>query len=292
MMVNLQDRIIESGLYKTIKVDELLFVQYQCFAEEDHSPVWTHNNYLAYVIGGKKMWRTHQKDYTVTSGNALFIKKGAHTVYQYFEENFYVIFIFLPDYFIYNTLKKFPGVGESQNSRRIKSDSVIRLDLNPIIESFFHSMISYLMEPVPPPADLLRLKMEELILSLFTQQGNNSLKQYFLSLGQRRKTDLQDVMEKYYTDPLSISDYARLSARSLSAFRRDFKEIYKTTPGKWLLEKRLAYSRFLLETSDNTVSCIADDCGFRNRTHFIKAFRENFGYPPNQFRIRKLMERT
>jgi AraC-like DNA-binding protein len=161
-----------------------------------------------------------------------------------------------------------------------------------VIESFFQSLISFFLSSSEPPVSLLRLKMEELILSLFVQPGNDSLKQYFLSLGQHRKTDMREIMETFYPNPLSIAEYARLCARSLSAFRRDFKEIYNTTPGKWLLEKRLAYSRFLLETSDNTISDIVDECGFRNRSHFIRAFRESYGCPPNQFRIRNKVQNS
>ncbi len=39
-MVNLQDMIIESKRYKTIKVDDLLFVQYECLVKEDYAQIW------------------------------------------------------------------------------------------------------------------------------------------------------------------------------------------------------------------------------------------------------------
>jgi len=282
-MINLQDMIIESKLYKTIKVDDLLFVQYECLVKEDNAQIWAHNNYLAYVLGGKKTWKTQQNGYTVTSGEALFIKKGAHTVYQYFEDQFYVLFIFLPDSFIYSTLKKYPQIIQLQDARDINSEAVLPLITNPVFESFFQSLLSYFLQPKPIQKELLKLKMEELVLNVITQPGNEKLKHYFLSLGQSQRADIKEIMETYYPNPLSIDDYAKLCARSLSAFRRDFKAIFNTTPGKWLIEKRLAFSRFLLETSDNTINDIVDECGFKNRSHFIKVFKKAYGYPPKQF---------
>ena len=286
-MVNLQDMILKSNLYRTFIVEELLFVQYQCLVNDDQAEIWAHNNYFAYVLGGKKTWKAHHNAFTVSSGDVLFIKKGAHTVYQYFKDPFYVLFIFLPDNFIFGILKKYPQIIQSHGFQNSKSDSVISVETNQVFESFFQSLLSYFLQTNPPAKELVKLKMEELVLSVFTQPGNEELRQYFLTLGQNQKMELKGIMETYYPDPLSIVDYARLSARSLSTFRRDFKEVFHTTPGKWLREKRLGYSRLLLESSDDTINDIIDKCGFKNRSHFIKVFKESYGFPPNQFRLRK-----
>ncbi len=56
-------------------------------------------------------------------------------------------------------------------------------------------------------------------------------------------------MELNFFSNLSLTEFARLSARSLSAFKKEFTRIYNTTPGKWLMEKRLEYSYYLLETT-------------------------------------------
>ena len=40
-------------------------------------------------------------------------------------------------------------------------------------------------------------------------------------------------MEKNFDKPLKIEDYAYLTGRSLSTFRRDFKSYFEITPQKW-----------------------------------------------------------
>lgn len=282
-MINLQDYIIDSRLFKTLKADELLFVEYKCLIEKEVSDIWTHHNYLAFVTGGEKKWKTHKHEYLVAPGKAIFVKKGATTVYQYFEEPFFVFFLFLPDRFIREVLSRHPELDRA-NSSLEEEDGIIPLEVTPYLESFFNSLLTYFSQPEPPLSNLLKLKMEELILSIMSRPGNRGLKQYFTVLGQRRELHLKQLMLTHYTHPFSIEDFARLSARSLSSFRRDFRQIFGATPGRWLTRKRLEYSCLLLETSDKSIQEIVAESGFVNSSHFSRIFKATYGLSPSNFR--------
>jgi len=95
-------------------------------------------------------------------------------------------------------------------------------------------------------------------------------------------------MESNYTFNLSLQEFSKISNRSLATFKREFTELFQTTPGKWLTEKRLQHAQMLLQTSEKNVNEIAYDSGFENNTHFNKIFKEKFGIPPLQYRKRKL----
>ena len=69
--------------------------------------------------------------------------------------------------------------------------------------------------------------------------------------------------------------------------KENLHEIYNATPGKWLLEKRLEYSYYLLETTDQSVDDICMDSGFENRTHFIRVFKNKYGVSPGKLRMGK-----
>lgn len=286
MITNLQDYITSSGLFKTLRVDDLLFVEYRCLVEDPASDIWTHHNYLAYVLGGKKQWKSHREEQTISSGEALFIRKGTSTVYQYFEEPFFVLFVFLPDGFIRQTLLKYPEVGMARGDLKVRHSSLIPVHINQILGAFFQSLFSYFSQPKPPHPSLLRLKMEELMLNVLTQPDNLPLKHYFLQLGQQEKVEIENLMRTNVNRPLSISDYARLSARSLSAFRKDFKAVFHMPPGKWLIRERLQFGKFLLETTDDPIEQVVEKSGFKNRSHFLKRFKASFGLSPQQYRIK------
>jgi AraC-like DNA-binding protein len=87
-------------------------------------------------------------------------------------------------------------------------------------------------------------------------------------------------MEENFSYNLKQDDFARLSARSLSAFKRDFQRLYNTSPGKWLMEKRLNHALHLLTNLAKTVSEAAYESGFESPSHFSRAFRQRFGSPP------------
>ncbi|MEX2603614.1 MAG: alpha/beta fold hydrolase [Gracilimonas sp.] len=97
--------------------------------------------------------------------------------------------------------------------------------------------------------------------------------------------DLKSVMHENYLYNLKVEEFAKLCGKSLSAFKRDFRSAYHTTPARWIKRKRLEYSKKLLTDSDLNINQISYECGFVNSSHFIKSFREQFNITPHQFRI-------
>ena len=61
-------------------------------------------------------------------------------------------------------------------------------------------------------------------------------------------------MDDNFCFNLKMEEFAKITARSLSAFKRDFMRVYGTTPGKWLMEKRLNNAFHLLTNMGKTVS--------------------------------------
>jgi AraC-like DNA-binding protein len=87
-------------------------------------------------------------------------------------------------------------------------------------------------------------------------------------------------MEENFSFNLKLEEFARLSMRSLSAFKRDFQQVYQTSPGKWLLGKRLNHALHLISNIGKTVSEAAFESGFESPSHFSRAFRQRFGSSP------------
>ena len=92
---------------------------------------------------------------------------------------------------------------------------------------------------------------------------------------------------KMATDCLKIADFAKLCGKSLSSFKREFKNKFNTTPSRWLINKRLDHSKTLLLGTNLTVSEVGYECGFKNNSHFIQAFKKVAKVTPNSYRILK-----
>lgn len=100
----------------------------------------------------------------------------------------------------------------------------------------------------------------------------------------KKGVDIEKVMSENYLYNLKIEEFAKLCGRSLSAFKRDFKKAFNTTPSKWIKIKRLAYAKTLLIESNLNINEICYDSGFVNASHFIKSFKEQYKISPHQFR--------
>ena len=89
-------------------------------------------------------------------------------------------------------------------------------------------------------------------------------------------------MNRNYKFNVSIKRFAYLTGRSLSAFKRDFRDTFDDSPSHWLVQKRLQEAFFLIEKRKEKPSEIYLDLGFEDLSHFSFAFKKQFGYPPTQ----------
>ncbi|MBC7851138.1 MAG: helix-turn-helix transcriptional regulator [Chitinophagaceae bacterium] len=128
-----------------------------------------------------------------------------------------------------------------------------------------------------------------MILTIADNPQNHELLSYFFSLlTEPQSVSLQRVMEDNFCFNLKLEEFAQLSNRSLSAFKRDFQKQFNTTPGKWLLEKRLDNAMHLLSNMNKTVGETAFENGFENPSHFSRAFKSRFNIPPTAVKQRQL----
>jgi AraC-like DNA-binding protein len=121
-------------------------------------------------------------------------------------------------------------------------------------------MLAYFTGREKPAEALLRLKLKELIVSILLGGKNPELAAYFQSLVKTDAPSLSQIMEANFCYNLSLEDFAKLSHRSVSTFKREFRKYYKQPPGKWLQQKRLEYSAVLLKNPAFNVSQVALDC--------------------------------
>ncbi|HYG18953.1 MAG TPA: helix-turn-helix domain-containing protein [Ohtaekwangia sp.] len=281
-MVNLFDFAHDNRLFKQFKVSDLLFTEYKCLEKQPVFQIWSHYNYFVYVLSGQKKWQTLNAEYLVHTGEAIFVKKGASIIHKFFEVDFCALILFVPDDFIANVFQqngfKFPADGNTHQ------DAVFPLAMDETLSAYFQSVFSYFLKNEPPPTSLLEIKFKELILNLICSPENQALCNYFRLLSSESKTSIRDVMETNFPFNLKLEEFARLSGRSLTTFKKDFVTTYGTTPGKWLTKKRLALAQRLLENSDKNITQVAFESGFENTSHFITVFKKEHSITPLQFK--------
>ena len=85
-------------------------------------------------------------------------------------------------------------------------------------------------------------------------------------------------------EDINIDHIAAALSLSRKQLRTKVMSITGLTPVAYILQVRLNYARHMIANGDESLTTIANKCGFQNLSHFSKAFKQQFGISPLQFR--------
>jgi len=287
-MVNFYERVLQNPTYyRQFNCSDSLITVFNCplearLMQTRFAALWTKYNYLFYVVDGRKIWHTANRTYDIGKETCVFVRKGAWVLENFLEQGFCVVLFFIPDEFICNTLKTRT---RPLIAAHTQYEPVMIIDNSETLSAYFHSISSYFAETNEPDRSLLELKFKELILTIADNPNNAGLLSYFCSLlHEPQHISLQRIMDENYCFNLGLEQYAQLSNRSLSTFKRDFQKVYGIAPGKWLLEQRLNHAKRLLNEGQKTITDITFMSGFESVSHFSRAFKQRFGVAPSMIK--------
>lgn len=95
---------------------------------------------------------------------------------------------------------------------------------------------------------------------------------------------VRDYVESNLADDLDVPAMANIAASSPAHFARAFAATVGMTPFRYVIMRRLARARELLERTDRSALNIALDLGFKSPSHFTARFRREFGVTPRAIR--------
>jgi len=284
---NYDDTLADPVAFKQLAAKDALFLHYRCPQVDKHIQLFSHYNEIMFTLEGSRTMHHSGKSWTLTKHSCLLTRKTAYlqelpelvgweVLAFYFQDNFFRQVI--AEYHQYLPLKDLP---ESPR------DMLMEINVSETTQAFFYSILPYFKQNLPPAEGLLELKFKELLFNLFLDPRNVGLLAYANSLMSISKVPLWEVMEANYMFNLTIDQFARMAHRSTSAFKKEFTAYYKTSPGKWLTQKRLEHAKALLGTNKKTISEVAFNSGFENLSHFSRIFKQRYGMAPLQYQTDK-----
>ncbi|MFB9841271.1 helix-turn-helix domain-containing protein [Mucilaginibacter ginsenosidivorans] len=155
----------------------------------------------------------------------------------------------------------------------------IPIPSNEYLQGYFQSILPYTRSAagtLNEQMGLLKVK-EGVKLLLHTLPG---LRDFLFNFAAPHKIDLERFMLANYHFNLPLEEFARMTGRSLAAFKRDFRQLFGMPPRRWLKEKRLTEAHRLIGQQQRP-SAIYLDLGFESLAHFSRAFKQKFGKAPS-----------
>ncbi len=255
------------------------FVQnilYSCSSREVRSREdFVPEHVLSYGIAGTLRIQTSQGKVECPAGTLGFTRRNqlvkAVKLPGEGGKPFRSINIFLGQQFLrrYAAEKQIPPVTHSDDR------TLVSLTGDPFLLGFFQSLAPYESHPQDLTPRLAELKTREAVELIV--KHDPTLHDVLFDFSDPYKSDLEAFMKENFTFRASLDELARMSGRSLSTFKRDFKRIFGESPEKWLIKERLEEARYLLAEEKMRPSEVYEAVGFENFSHFSTAFRARFG---------------
>ena len=95
---------------------------------------------------------------------------------------------------------------------------------------------------------------------------------------------IKDYIDNHYKDPLTLEQLAFQAHQNKYYVAHTFKEAFGIPPIKYLMERRVEESKYLLDETDYSIGQIASIVGFSSSSHYSQAFRRNSNLSPNEYR--------
>jgi AraC-like DNA-binding protein len=167
-------------------------------------------------------------------------------------------------------------------------NAVLKLNSSLLLENYFQTLLPYFDTPLPD--SLVTLKRQEALLLLL--QINPAFKNILFDLDLPGKIDLEAFMQQNFGFNVEMKRFAYLTGRSLATFKRDFEKVFRTTPNKWLQQRRLQEAHYLLKEKKKRPSEVYHEVGFETLSHFSFAFKQFYGVNPSQVPVIKKIPLT
>ena len=244
------------------------------------------NHVVSMVLAGEQQITTYENQrITIKAGEMVFIPRGLYYISDLLPKA--GPFKSLLFYFDDEIIQSFLANTKVTDIVRRAAPEFLKFDMVPSINLYADAVLTIYRDHAIQDKAFLKPKILELLYLLNSQIPEQSFANFLFRLTLPKKRSIKSFMDQNFDKPLKIEDYAYLTGRSLSTFRRDFKASYEMTPQKWLLNRRLEKAIRILDQKEVSVTELAFEVGYENISYFIKAFKDKVGHSPKQYMLAK-----
>jgi AraC-like DNA-binding protein len=200
------------------------------------------------------------------------------------QEIFRSILIFFPDKLLADFYVKYDELIRHHNEKlRVKAEPYVSLRKDAFVKTYIASLQSMLQQSQPVSQDMKRLKWEELFLYLLEHYPERILSFQPHAKNNGAQLELRKAVETNITNNLTVEELAFLCNMSVSTFKRRFRNIYGTSPTKWLVRKKLEMAAGLLRNYRERPGEVFHKVGYESHSSFAQSFKQVFGKTPSQY---------
>lgn len=277
MTITIPNYLIETNEPTLIKLDDGLYM------ERMHTPtqkvlVRSTMHGLTLIESGCKEVELDASHYHINKDNAVFFSQG-----NYFTNrntpDYRAITLFYDDTYIYSFLNRFQ-IALPHNTR---STLVLPYEREENIMRLVNSIIMTHQKESSQQTTLLKLQTELLFMEFYTAfplQTSSFFRHILDTSNERMRYTLEANIDILHT----VSDMQRLLRMGTTAFHTQFQKQFGTSPKIWLDTQRMEKAKFLLTSTQKSITEIASECGYATASWFIVQFKKYCKTTPRSYR--------
>jgi AraC-like DNA-binding protein len=266
--------------YKHFDLGNIKLAFTQVCQEDIFRDVYFASNALYYVESGGAVLHTDKDEVHINKGEIAIIKQHSRLDIQKIKDKNgsdfkSIIFYLFPD-FVMDFSKQAKLANDKMTSI---TAGIIHLGKQQSLKAFSESLLPLFENLQLKPTDI---KEKTFTALQYLSQHNKQLLSFLTANSKPIKIDLYEFMIHIEVNNYSLRELAKLTGRSLSAFKRDFYEVFETTPHQWMLHRKMDYAEQVLKGKEMKASDIYFMLGFNELSHFSAAFKKVKGISPSQ----------
>lgn len=160
-----------------------------------------------------------------------------------------------------------------------------QIPVNQLLEHYKESISILLDHPELADEQFIKTKLREFILLMTKTVKAPSEIDFLAAMFKPNFAKFEEIIQYNLYSDLGLTEFAKLCHMSLSTFKRKFKLVYNESPAKYISKMKINKAAEALVKKELRISDIAYDLGFDSLTTFNRAFKEQMGKSPTEFRM-------
>ena len=223
---------------------------------------------MIYALGGRAEYRFLSGDsFTVSEGDVLFLSPNcAYSIttekeFKHFTVNFSV----------HEESSNFELITQPYCLVKEKNTEHLERGFKALVDTWQSKRQGYEMRTVGH----LSLLIADFYCEYTSRQNSTSY---------QRLLPTKEYIDRHFNSHIRLEKLANLSNMSVTNFRREWAKHFSETPIQYRDTVRLYYAKEHLASGYYTVSEIAERCGFRDESYFVRFFKKKTGVTPGEFK--------
>lgn len=246
---------------------------------------------IGYILRGTKYIYDGDKRQSLTRGDLFYLGIGHHYMEDVPENGLsfeQILFYYTPTdlqrILLHLNITYGLNITNEHSCENCRNRSHVSMPGWSSVRNFFVNTNNYLRdENFMHDETAENIKMTELIY-LISSHEDCCIKSKLLSNIDAAKENFEQIVYNHIFKDVSIEELSKLTNRSLTSFKKEFRRHFQMPPHKWYIRQRLMHSRLLLISTSKSISEIGNDCTFPNTSHFIKLFKKEYMMTPATYR--------